>query len=431
MSLRVLVRCAAAGALAALAAAPSFGQHPGDRDDQLEERVGSAEPDPWAGEDRALREALGIVSYGPFEWADHHGTSKIQEVLGDVTIRWVETAHFRIGSALGSYRIPQADKAQRAKLRAELEELEEVLPEVDPKTKVLDPWLRVHLFARRLEQQYADIQGLLGVTDTDFPREPTRNPTSQIVPDYHGEGPYLGMPAKFTVLLLEKQSDLGRYTLRFLGAQKDTTTRHLFHEVFERSNLFLGVATEAHERFYADDTRLHCHVAFSMTHNLVHAYKYYWHTLPCWVAEGLAHWYARGVFEENNNWSGIYETSSGLRNEWNWVPKIYARVKEDYFPGAAELMAKTDYSQLRFAEHMMIWSRVEYLLTQEDPARFARFLDFLSDRIPEVQPGSLPTPEQVLVHQQRAWEAAYELPPEEFDRRWKAWVLKEFKKRKR
>ncbi len=426
MSKIVSACLAAAGAFLALAAAPLYGQHGAPKEQEEVEKASKVEPDPYTEEDESLREKLGIVSYGPFAWADSHGTAKIEEVLGDVPIRWMETAHFKIGSALSSYKIPPTDKKQRTKIRAELTELKELLPDVNPKTKVLDPWLRLHLMAFRLEKQYSEISELFGVVDSDFPPGPGKLVQFQ----YRGEGPYLGMPNKFTVLLLEKQSDLGRYTLRFTGTQKDSTTRHLFYKKMDRSTLFLGVATEAHEGFYADDTKLHCHLAFNTAHNMIHAYKYYWHTLPCWLSEGFAHWYARQVFIENNNWSGIVESSPGLRNEWNWVPKIYARVKEDYFPPAAQLCTKTDFSRLKFAEHMMIWSRIEYLLTKEDRERFAVFLAEISAKIPEVQPGSLATPEQILVHQERAFQKAYEMDWEEFDRRWQPWILKTFKRRK-
>ncbi len=429
MTVRLAARLAAAGALfVALAAAPLYAQHgpPGEAEEAKEREASKLEPDPYTEEDEEARERLGIVSYGPFAWADSHGTTKIEEVLGDVDVRWMETAHFKIGSALGSYKIPTPDKKQRTKIRAELTELKELLPSVNPKTKVLDPWLRLHLFAYRLEKQYREISEIFGVTDSSFPKQRGRLMNYE----YWGEGPYFGMPSKFTVLLLEKQSDLGRYTLRFTGQQRDATTRHLFYKKMDRSNMFLGIATEAHESFYADDTRLHCHIAFNTAHNMIHAYQYYWYALPCWVAEGFAHWYARQVFIENNNWSGIVEQSAGLRNEWNWVPKIYSRVKQDYFPAAADLCTKTDYSKLRFAEHMMIWSRIEYLLTQEEPERFATFLDELSGKIPEVQPGAMATPAQVVAHQEKAFLKAYEMDWEEFDARWKPWILKTFKRRK-
>lgn len=302
-----------------------------------------------------------------------------------------------------------------------------MLPKVDPKTREIDPWLRLHLIAQRLEAQYRSVSTLLGVIDADFPTAPGRLQNGR----YMGEGRYLGMPGKYTVLLLEKESDMGRYTVRFAGQQRSGSSRHLFYQVPEAASLFIGIATEAYDGWFADDTRLHCHLAFNLAHNLLHGYKYYRFPLPCWIAEGFAHWSARQVDERNNNWSGMVEQSPGLRSEWDWVPKIYARVKQDYYPPAAELVAKMDYDMLRFADHMMIWSRVDYLLGEEDRARFARFLDLLSAPIPDVAPGVLPSTEQILAQQERAFQSAYEMDWAEFDRRWEAWVLKELKKGKR
>src|SRR5262245_63873355 len=56
--------------------------------------------DPYtAAVDKAMA-ALGVVSYGPFPWADGLRSEDIDKVLGDNRILWLETAHFRIGSTL-------------------------------------------------------------------------------------------------------------------------------------------------------------------------------------------------------------------------------------------------------------------------------------------------------------------------------------------
>ena len=86
--------------------------------------------------------------------------------------------------------------------------------------------------------QYADFQKRMGVTDADFPQTPDRGKPE----DYRGEGPYLGMRGKFTVLLFEKSSALARYGERWLGGATLEAKRHLFHG---DGSLLIALATSA------------------------------------------------------------------------------------------------------------------------------------------------------------------------------------------
>ena len=92
----------------------------------------------------------------------------IDDFLQYVQILWIETPHFRIGINLPAYTVPM-DPVIRAKIRDELTRLAEKLPRVNPKARRLDPWLRAHLVAHRLEKLYAETQSLFGVKDEDFP----------------------------------------------------------------------------------------------------------------------------------------------------------------------------------------------------------------------------------------------------------------------
>ena len=124
--------------------------HPAVAQDKDEER----EKDPWTKNVPAAMEAAGILRFGNFAWGDGHGTSAIEETLGDMNLLWAETPHFRIASTLGEYSIPNGDRRQKKKLREELEELALILPNLNPrKIRKLDPWLRLHLWATRLEDR--------------------------------------------------------------------------------------------------------------------------------------------------------------------------------------------------------------------------------------------------------------------------------------
>lgn len=375
-------------------------------------------PDPYTQGDR---EKLVAAGYGPlqrFSWGDDHGTSDIEATLGGEALRWLETEHFRIGSSLPAYRIPR-DKEQQKKLRQELTRLAERLPLVDPKTKKLDPWLRLHLFAQRIEALYGEFEERLGVDDGSFPEAP-----GQLVDGrYMGEGPYFGLPGRFTVLLLEKESSLGRYNRRFLSSATDSPRRHYFPG---QGSLLLVTASECADGSLADDTALHCHVAFNLSQNLLVGYRFYTHNLPLWWQEGLAHWIARRISPRHSNASTRDAENLDMRKAWDWAPKVRARVGHDYYPKAEEMLRWTDIDAMDFADHMMAWSRVDYLMSLGDE-RFAAFVDGMSG--PLVEPGQPLTPQILLEQQEVALNEAWGLDAGEFDAAWAAWVEKTYPKR--
>ncbi|TAH34350.1 MAG: hypothetical protein EYC70_15495 [Planctomycetota bacterium] len=376
-------------------------------------------PDPYSEDAPELRKLAGYVSYGPFPLAKddarvEFGTRDVEKALGDIEILWVETAHFRIGSTLPAY--VAEDKKERDKLRLELAELRRIFPQVDPEQRKLDPWLRLHLYARRLEDLYADFQRRLGRTDADFPA----GPGTLVNGEYRGDGPYLGQPGKYVLLLFEKSSSVGRFFGRFTATPEDRSRRHNFPH---SGTLLMAISTEYGDGALKNDTALHCSVVFNQVHNLVSGYKFYTVELPIWWKEGLAHWYARRVDPSYNNFSAVTEEAAETRSTWNWPPKVRGRVKNDYYPGAAELTAWTDFDGRRLADHMMMWSRVDYLMSLGD-AGFATFMDMMKGSYPGIT--CAPTPEQVLARQQEALQQAWSLDADAFDRQWAEYVLKTY-----
>ena len=121
------------------------------------------------GHDPERMAAGGVVSHGPFPFL-RDTSEELQQQLGAGGLLWIETEHFRIGSELEKWKIPVRDKKA---YQAELERFAETWPEVDPKkTKSLDPWLRLHLMAWRMENLYAHVLATWGWTEEDFLKLP-------------------------------------------------------------------------------------------------------------------------------------------------------------------------------------------------------------------------------------------------------------------
>ena len=47
-----------------------------------------------------MLQKVGYVSFGPFPFGSNHTTLQVGDLLGTEPLRWIETAHFRIGCAL-------------------------------------------------------------------------------------------------------------------------------------------------------------------------------------------------------------------------------------------------------------------------------------------------------------------------------------------
>jgi hypothetical protein len=388
-------------ALALAASAVLAGQQPADEP--------LAPKDPYTEGDPAAMKAAGIVGYGPFPWADGVTTAEVDKVLGAGRMLWVETAHFRIGSNFKQVAVPvEAD--EKKSLLAEVKDLRAKLPKVKDKPRTLDPWLRVHIYAQRAEALYAEYMAMLGVTDADFGA---------------GSGPrsgkYLGLPDKFLILLFDKQSDLARYMDRFCGVKADKSFRH-YHA--KSSQMLAAFAREGFED--ANELALQSHFVYSLVMNFTNGLMGYYYEVPCWLAEGIAHGYARRVPTKFVN-IAIEDEAVDASRQHLWPQRVRARVGNDYFPKAAELLPICDAKNFKFADHLMAWSRVEFLRKQDDKA-FGQFVrDLKSLDLPS--DGSKVAPERIQARQAELLVRYFGLDAESFDAKWKDYVLKTYPKK--
>ncbi len=371
--------------------------------------------DPYT-RDAAVAASCGHATKAPFRWADRHTTGDIEQLLGNIPLRWVETAHFRLGSTLPSFDVQARDKRCRRKLVIELTRLRDKLPAVDPRTRTLDPWLRIHLFAQRVEDLYADFSRRIGVTDADF-RGAERL----------GKGAFLGMPDKYTVLLLAKESSMSRYTQRFLGRDMRVPVMHKFAA---GGSLFFGAAAEHAKGALADDTFMHCTVVYGVVNNLIDGYRFYGHAMPPWFKTGLGQWYLRRVDPRYNNFASEDQNKKpdSRTTGWDWQPRVRGLVANDNAAPTASMLASTALARWKFADYMLAWSRVDFLISRGD-AGLAKFLRGM--KTPFHSGRRLPSDGELLLRQQVTLQNAWGLTPARLDVEWRAWVLATYSKRAR
>ena len=340
------------------------------------------------------------------------------ELLGTEPLIWIETAHFRLGCAVSPLALKGREDWSRdwiKKTRQELTELSKVLPGIKPKTKVLDPWLRAHLIARRLELLYAEVLDILGLADDWFPATPgdARDPES-----FRGLGPYMGMKEKFTVLLLQKGASHARYTRAFHNNEIENPIR--YHDI-AMSCMYWGCSEETAEGLFRNDMALHSHITFNVAHNLYTCFRAYGHDLPPWLATGLGHWHSRRVSPRFPTYDRKHDDDTDMRSAfWEWDKRVKGLAKNEVFEPFEKLIDRDNAGAFGLEQHIHAWALVDFLLATRK-AETARFLHLL--KAPFHGRLRMPTDQELQIRQRDAFGEAYGVEIAELEQLWLDSVL--------
>jgi hypothetical protein len=376
-------------------------------------------PDPYTGADAGVMAKAGYVAMGQFPFGQNHGTRDIDELLGSEPLIWIETAHFRIGSALPKLPIRATGEGGNEwveRTRQELKRLAKVLPKVKPDTKELDIWLRAHLVAMRLEELYAEVCTVLAVRDTDFPPAPGDDPHQ--AQTFRGLGPFLGMREKFTVLLLQRGSSHSRYTL---AHQKREIAEPIRHHDISFGMMYWGAALDTANGLFLSDLALHTHMVFNVAHNLYTCYRSYSHELPAWLATGLAHWHSRRISPRFPTFDRKHDEDRDQRTAfWDWEKRVPLMMKNDTFESLLLFLDRNNAGAFGIEQHIQSWALVDFLMGSQRDA-LARFLRLLKD--PFHARMRWPEPSELKQRQIDALRSALAMGVAELDAAWRRSVL--------
>lgn len=360
----------------------------------------------WCRGDPALLAQAGLVSHGPFPFGNED-SERVDKLLAVNDIRWIETRHFRIGFALGPHKVKQEEKN---KIRAELERLSAVLPAVNPKEKVLDPWLRAHLYAQRCEEIWTRFLELMRVGEEDFPSAPRAwNRQGK----YMGEGPYLGQREKYEVLIVPSEASHVTFLKQHFGLLIKQTQRW---NILARDCLIVAMHTA--EGGLREDQALHGHVAFNLAINLLDGYKHYSYETPIWIREGLAHYLEREISPDFNSFDSSEGAVAAKTSKSDWETEVVKLLAAGEAPRMAELVALKGYAELELPHHFTTWSLVDYLL-RTNPEGFACLNDRLHGHVDEQ---GVPDGSNLEDLHRASFKECLGMGYSEFDQAWAAWV---------
>ncbi|GAB4140297.1 MAG: hypothetical protein Fur0037_06770 [Planctomycetota bacterium] len=365
--------------------------------------------DPYTGGAEEALAKAGYVSFGPFPFGTNHDSADVDALLPAESLIWIETAHFRIGASLSPCRVA-GNREWIATLREELKRLGRRLSRVSADAKILDPWLRAHLVAQRAEEVYADVCSVLGVTDADFPASPGDDPRN--ARKFMGLGPFLGMPRKYSILLVRESASLLRYTAAYHGWGTAEPARHHDHAF---GTAFFGAAEQSDLGLMRDDLALRVHLTFHLSWLLYTSYRSYGHNLPAWITDGLAHWHARRISTDVPIY-GLEDGEAGRKRYAQWERLASALLRGRAFEPLPRLFARMDGNAFDRDEHLQSWALVDWLLGCQR-TRFAVFLNALKD--PFHDRLRFPTPEELEERQRRALVDAFGLDAERLEEAWR------------
>lgn len=393
------------------AVAPCFQSQASTDKDEVFEKV-----DPYTKGASEAMDKAGYESFGPFLFAEGIKTQDVEEALGNIQVLWLETKHFKIGSTLRTYKY-KGDPKEDKRLDEEVKHLKARLPSVKPVKNKLDPWLRLHLYAQRLEEHYADFLQRFGFTDADF--DPKTKPANLAM----GEGPFLGMEAKFTVLITEKRSGTARFLKRFLNTETPSWQRWFL----PGGSAFLGISMEALKEYnYDSDLALWATTASETSMNFLEALRKTGHSIPIWFRAGYAHVTSRNI-DERFALSAVGTTRSTTDDEAaRWEPRVYGLVFNKVAKPWKEMAVWTKWDDLKAQGHLIAWSRVAWILEHKD-AKLRDFILGLSESLASVPEADRP---KVLVERQEAaLRAALGKSMAETEAEWRQFVLRNYEKK--
>lgn len=365
---------------------------------------------PYTNGDAALERKLGYTRVGEIHWRGSEDSRTVQQNMGGIPMIFVETEHYRIGSSLTTYKLPN-DREERARLKEELARLEAKLGRLKAPRGELDPWLRVHLYAQRAEDFYRQFHEDWGIE----------------VGDYSAKGPHLGFPNKHLLLLCERKSEFGRYLKIYENSELEYTYRSgWFGEGMITCGNFESIAEHwKEEKDMPLDSMFTCMISASLAGNLVDGWNSNMFRTPTWITYGYAHIVQKRFDERWPVLDGRTTIYGKERDKTHWEPRVGNLVKHDFFARTEEMFTWTKYEDMNQRDHLVAWSKLTYLLTEatgDAEAFLTAVCPFPTNSAP-IDPGT----SKAL--QIAALEAHFALTPARLDEEWVKWVKRTYRKR--
>jgi len=131
--------------------------------------------------------------------------------------------------------------------------------------------------------------------------------------------------------------------------------------------------------------------------------------------------YSDGYLQENETGKAHYK-----RGDEQWRPKVRARVGHEIYPPSQDMIQWDDPDELGLADHMILWSRIDYLMARNDGLLGKLQRAFKKTAL---DPRTLLREAGAIDPFVSDFIQSAETTPAEFDEDWAKWVKKSYPKR--
>ncbi|MFQ5843801.1 MAG: hypothetical protein ACE5JG_02315 [Planctomycetota bacterium] len=295
----------------------------------------------------------------------------------------IVTPHFKILSLLKSAKVKWDTRFAKADARR--------LKTIFPRLKIglqgifLNAHQRAHLYHVRVERLYAHFSALTANTR-----------------------PFLGMEARYQVLLFRDYSQHHALTDQLIGRSNDKAG--VQHHDKQKPN-FMAFTT-ADDLVAGGERHFSNHVMHNVAHNLIDGWGNYYRETWAFIEEGLAHYYERREAPSPNTFCWAEGAAPTLFNKPQWSRTIRNMVLRKKDPPLGLWCEKLRPGELSGVEQGLCWSLMKWMV-ETDPVRFTRLLEKNQDR------KNKPTAAEAIRH-------AFGVSPNVLHERWRAWVLQTY-----
>jgi hypothetical protein len=241
--------------------------------------------------------------------------------------------------------------------------------------KFLDQHECLHLYAKRLETEYADYIARLQLTDKDFHE-------------------------KFHVFVWWLPDDQQAGSVAFCGQNSGGGVKLMGSRP--------SYSVCGNKQHFQDDEKLHRNIVHCVAHLLLSAQgqpAWIGNLKAGWADEGLAHWFEDRYWGICDNYCYQEQNTNVDFKSGRWKLAVRKMVEMDKAPAAAVVFERNS-DTLTLPENAVAFSYVDYLLNQ-DGAKFTLLVAQLKKKIAT----------------RDAMKSVYGYGPMEFEAMWKAWVL--------
>jgi hypothetical protein len=350
-------------------------------------------------------QSQGVMSHGDFRFG-FSDSRLVERIFKDeLPIYWIEGEHVKLGFADTQFvftdgRVAIGDQTPANGALA------------------LGSFKRVHAYLERCEALIDQIQGLLDVTDADFPElddAGNLKPRDPALP-YMGKGPHLGQAGKFEVLVLPGREAVGRYSLHANGLARSMNDRVLVAETDA-----LSMVAHLQDGVMYDDKIVWANLAHVLTHNLIRGYKHLDYPTPMWLEIGLAHSIGREINHTTNTFCANPELAAQNAELNDWTDAVKDALRKDKGPYLERLRSLEHESDFELNDHLYAWSMTRFMIT-ENPKGYAEVMDYLHGLTKGRPDIGIQT---LTVAHRDAFAKGFDLTYEEFDAAWKKWAKKQ------